>query len=170
MTTRKGFTLIELMVVIAVIGILAAIALVSLTGIQKNARDSQRRTNLADYATAMARYYQDKQVYPVTAAAGDLANGGATAATGIFLSGGPLVGSGSYIATTLQDPQYGSSVCGGASACNYWALSTASDYAVWTILEAAPNAGSPYYYIRDNGNRKYATSACATAGTYTNCP
>lgn len=51
-TKQKGFTLIELLVVISLIGILAALALVSYTGTQKQARDSQRKSDLRQYQNA----------------------------------------------------------------------------------------------------------------------
>jgi prepilin-type N-terminal cleavage/methylation domain-containing protein len=49
---EKGFTLIELLVVISLIGVLAALALVSYTGTQKQARDSQRKSDLRQYQNA----------------------------------------------------------------------------------------------------------------------
>lgn len=48
-----GFTLIELLVVISVIGILAAIAIISFSGAQKQARDSQRKSDLRQYQNAL---------------------------------------------------------------------------------------------------------------------
>ena len=109
MTARKGFTLIELLVVIAVIGILAAIALISLTGLQRSARDSQRKSNISDYATALARFYQDQQSYPVSAAGGD----NSTTPSGIF-SGASVLVSGTYMPKVLMDPLQGAQ---GATNC-----------------------------------------------------
>ncbi len=48
----RGFTLIELLVVISLIGILAALAIVSYTGTQKQARDTQRKSDLKQYQNA----------------------------------------------------------------------------------------------------------------------
>ncbi|MEJ2347572.1 MAG: type II secretion system protein [Patescibacteria group bacterium] len=50
---NKGFTLIELLVVISLIGILASLALVSYTGTQKQARDSERKSDLRQYQNAV---------------------------------------------------------------------------------------------------------------------
>jgi prepilin-type N-terminal cleavage/methylation domain-containing protein len=63
---KKGFTLIELMIVIAVIGILAAIALVGLGQAQKAARDVQRKDYLNGIRTALECYYGVMGGYPTT--------------------------------------------------------------------------------------------------------
>ena len=60
-----GFTLIEVLVVIAIIGILAAIALVSFTGAQRQARDTNRKSDLRMYETALVQYAsKNKGKYP----------------------------------------------------------------------------------------------------------
>jgi len=51
--TIRGFTLIELLVVISLIGLLAALALVSYTGTQKQARDTQRKSDLRQYQNSL---------------------------------------------------------------------------------------------------------------------
>lgn len=53
---KKGFTLIELLVVISIIGILASMTFVSYTGAQKQARDTERRSDLAQYRNGLANY------------------------------------------------------------------------------------------------------------------
>jgi len=54
---KKGFTLIELMIVVVIIGILAAIAIPKFTSIQEDAKRSACRSNLKNIATAEAMYY-----------------------------------------------------------------------------------------------------------------
>ena len=51
-----GFTLVELLVVISVIGILASIVLVSFTGSQKQARDTQRKSDVKQYQLALENF------------------------------------------------------------------------------------------------------------------
>lgn len=51
-----GFTLIEMLVVISLIGILAALALVSFSSSQKQARDTTRKSDLRQYQTALEQY------------------------------------------------------------------------------------------------------------------
>ena len=53
---KKGFTLIELLVVISVIGILASIALVSFGPAQKQARDTQRKSDIRQYQNSLEMY------------------------------------------------------------------------------------------------------------------
>ena len=63
-STRKAFTLIELMVVISIIGILVSISVFSYLTAQKKGRDSRRRQDLKAIQTALEQYYAEHQVYP----------------------------------------------------------------------------------------------------------
>jgi prepilin-type N-terminal cleavage/methylation domain-containing protein len=65
---NKGFTIIELLIVIVVIGILAALVLNSFQGVQARARDTERRTDINSVATQLEVYYQDIGGYPLLTA------------------------------------------------------------------------------------------------------
>jgi len=54
---KKGFTLIELIVVIAIIAILSAVVLISYAGAQKRSHDATRKSDLNAIATAVMSYY-----------------------------------------------------------------------------------------------------------------
>lgn len=62
---HSAFTLIELLVVISIIGILAGVALVSFTGAQRQARDSQRKSDIKQYQTLLETYAgSNNNLYP----------------------------------------------------------------------------------------------------------
>lgn len=65
--SQKGFTIVELLIVIVVIGILAALVLNTFSGVQKRARDTQRQTDVNAIATQLEVYYNDNAGYPVMA-------------------------------------------------------------------------------------------------------
>lgn len=64
MNKKRGFTIVELLIVIVVIAILAAITIVAYNGIQARARDSQRLSDMKTIAKALEMYYADKGEYP----------------------------------------------------------------------------------------------------------
>ncbi len=59
----SGFTLIELMIVVAIIGILASIAIPNFIKFQAMAKQSEAKTNLRAAFTAEKSYYAEKDVY-----------------------------------------------------------------------------------------------------------
>ena len=54
---RKGFTLVELVIVIAILGILAMYALPKYQGLIKEARSSEARAQLGSFRSALGIYY-----------------------------------------------------------------------------------------------------------------
>ena len=67
---ERGFTLIELMIVIAIIGILAAIAIPQFSAYRVRSYNSAAQSDVRNIATAQEAYYVDKSLY--SGAAGDL--------------------------------------------------------------------------------------------------
>jgi general secretion pathway protein G len=63
-TGSKGFTLIELMVVISIIGVLAGMAVVQVKNMQRKAREVALKKDLQDMREAIDNFYADKQRYP----------------------------------------------------------------------------------------------------------
>ncbi len=63
--SQKGFTIVELLIVIVITGILAALIIVAYNGIQSRARDADRATDLKSLKIAIERYALDYGYYPV---------------------------------------------------------------------------------------------------------
>jgi len=61
---QKGFTLIELIVVVTIIGILAGVAISNVKWAQQKAREAALRHDLFEIRKAIDDYYADKQKYP----------------------------------------------------------------------------------------------------------
>ena len=63
---QGGFTLIELMMVVTIIGILAGIAVVVVPKAQRKAAENVLKADLAQMRKAIDDFYADKQRYPST--------------------------------------------------------------------------------------------------------
>lgn len=63
-SNQKGFTIVELLIVIVVIAILAAISIVAYVGIQNNARASERQSDASNIARVAEVYFTNESAYP----------------------------------------------------------------------------------------------------------
>lgn len=61
---QAGFSLIELIVVVTIIGILASVAITNVRFAQRKAREAALRDNLFEMRKAIDNFYADKQHYP----------------------------------------------------------------------------------------------------------
>jgi type IV pilus assembly protein PilA len=71
---EKGFTLIELMVVVLIIAILIAIAIPTFLGARTRAQDRSTQSDLRNALTAQKTFYTDKQAYADPTDAADTAS------------------------------------------------------------------------------------------------
>lgn len=65
----KGFTIIELLVVISIIGLLSTISVVALNGARKKSRDAKRVGDVKQIQTALELAFNDGNAYPTEASA-----------------------------------------------------------------------------------------------------
>ena len=85
MENKKGFTLIELMIVIAIIGILAAIAIPQFSVYRTRALNESAESDLKNFCTGQEAYFVDEGTY--TSTVGNLT----VSSYGLFTSDGVTV-------------------------------------------------------------------------------
>lgn len=61
---NQGFTIVELLIVIVVIGILALLVITTYSGIQQKARNSKRQTDAQSLQTQLEAFYSQNGYYP----------------------------------------------------------------------------------------------------------
>jgi len=104
---QQGFTIVELLIVIVVIGILAALVITTFTGIQKKARDTERTTDIKAIHGQVEAYYAQNGNYPTLAHMNDGAADGFRATNMKGLD-----------AEALKDPKGAAQTLVGAVAAN----------------------------------------------------
>lgn len=126
MRNKKGFTLIEILVVVLVISLLATIALFGIGKAQAAARDAQRQQIMNGIRTALERYYADNQAYYT--------------ATNNFCGLTTALVAGLYLSAQPVDPNTKTAICGTGNpvvgGATYTYLGAASSYALTLTKEA----------------------------------
>jgi len=118
MNNKKGFTLIEVLIVVSIIGILASIILVGLGAFRSRGRDTRRLADVRQVQGALELYYSKNGSYPA---------GGYTAVK--TATEGPTPGLG--IAKLPNDPNPSS---------NYLYQTNGQSYVLGAALEDGTNA------------------------------
>ncbi len=135
MKTPKGFTLVELLVVISIIGLLVGIIVPSLGNAKSSSRDAKRVTDLKSIQLALSLYYNDNSHYPCALTTTGNVNGCAPDFTPTYMNTVPVdpsTGS-AYIYTSQSvDITYPGSSLTCASAAT---LRTVSYYHLGAVME-----------------------------------
>lgn len=116
----RGFTLIEILVAISIIGIIFGVIISSVSIIQKNSRDAKRRSDLRNIQTALQQYYSDQQFYPShnSSFGSNLDLGTVTNITSAIGNPTPPSSTKTYMSVVPKDPSSGNNYCYRSSIAN----------------------------------------------------
>lgn len=103
MNAQKGFTLIELMIVIAIIGILAAIALPAYQNYTARAQAAEPLKAGAGIQTDVATFYSENKAFPNATKGQDIIDAAAALDGKYFAAGGMVLAPDTGIITTTFD-------------------------------------------------------------------
>ena len=139
-TLQKGFTLIELMIVVAIIGILAAVAIPAYQDYIARAQVSEAVSLLGSGKTGFSEYFSDKGVWPGSASEvmGNTAGkytGGITIAASSTTAPGSLT-----LEATMKSSGINTNIISGTVQ-----LYTADGGKIWTCAAGGTNALSAKY-------------------------
>ena len=163
MKQRKGFTLIELMIVIAIIIILAAIAIPNYLRMNDRARRSRVAGDFTSLATALEAFQVDWGSYPKIATASAFGKGIDTAANAVSGIGKELTGTGTINATGKT------TLTGENGGIEYIKLGTiASMYNPFIPSATATVTAHDecYWYVSGNSGANWTLYVVEKAGTY----
>lgn len=127
-TKKNGFTLMELLLVIGILGILSVISFSSILGAVARGRDSQRKSDIALLKKAVEQYANDVATYPVS-------DGGSIKACGDILSPTVCVSNFSYTIGTDVVTPISKFPADPSSGRSYYYIVTTDGYALYAALE-----------------------------------
>ena len=117
-TKQKGFTIVELLIVIVVIAILAAISIVAFTGVQQRGRDSNRTSDTSNIAKALTALTSEEAEWPANAEEATTALKASTASVNVPAEVADKLADTPTSGNNTDNDKYGYSTCtsGGTGA------------------------------------------------------
>lgn len=140
---KKGFTLIEILVVLSIISMLSAIGILNFNKARIKGRDAKRKVDLGTIQSGLENYYDDARVYPGSLSA--------------------LVPT--YMPLLPTDPKTNTNYV-------YWQSGANDKYAVNTLLENDAELDTPGLVVDITGglcylpsaNSPYVSGVCTSSG------
>jgi prepilin-type N-terminal cleavage/methylation domain-containing protein len=157
MLSLKGFTFIELLIVMAIIGAIATIFVTSFPAAQKRSRNLKRGNDLSQYELGLKNYaVRHGGLYPSRTTSVEAAD---ELCTSLGLTNCP------------DDVRCSTGFC--ANSYRYWTVdgtgggaANSRNYILWAQYEDIATAGTRYWVICSNG----ASGEMASAPTSASCP
>lgn len=172
---RLGFTLVELLVVISIIGLLATSAFIGVSYSAKRARDTRRKADLRQLQKAVELYYDENQTYPNTSGSwyGTCAGSG-NVVSGVTGAGGYIPGlAPTYMPILPTEPKPSVKLpnipCAAITQDCYVYRSDGSTYKIAStcgIETTYPNTNDPFY---DGAATNYRIAVCGGSDPTTAC-
>ena len=131
---QKGFTLIELMIVVAIIGILAAVAIPAYQDYTQRAQMSEAFTSVDGMKTAIAEFAQTNGAFP---AAADITAGIGAPVAGKYSDAATTAATGVVIVTMKATGLAGADIAGKTVTFTPPALAGLTGAFVWTCTSTA---------------------------------
>jgi prepilin-type N-terminal cleavage/methylation domain-containing protein len=162
---KKGFTLIEILIVVAIIAILASVVLVGLGPTQQAGRDARRISDLSEVENGLELYYNKCGYYPGNSATACDPNGGA----GYAAMATSLIGSSGFdlgISSVPVDPSNA-----GTHVYSYGTNSGANpdSYVLGAVLENTNNSIFATYKAPSDATNDMSPTAFSCSGTGDYC-
>src|SRR3989344_1054590 len=135
-SSEVGFTLVEIMIVVAMIGLLASFGYSSYAQIQSQGTDSKRKTDLGQVKSSLELYYSVKNQYPAS-----------------ITWGSPvwLEGAYTYMKPVPQDPKFG--------------LGSQPNYC-YTTSGSPPSSYTLYANLENSNDKDIKTTATCLGKNY----
>lgn len=144
---QSGFTIVELLIVIVVIGILAGLVITTFNGIQQKARDTERETDVKALHSQLEAFWAQKAYYPSLADMNDQASGGFVATNMKGLDLGAFKdpkGSSNTLLATAASGSYAYAVSDASGNSCEADDTTCAKYVLTATLEGTINGSSTY--------------------------
>ena len=142
-SSKKGFTLLELMIVIVILGVLTTLISGNFLNSLKRGRDTRRKADLQNIQKALELFYEDKKAYPTF---------------NIFATEGALCETQVSGSCASSEKAYMQKVPADTTGdCDYLYVSDGTQYQLYSTIENAEDQGQGVIQS-DNGG--YASTDC----------
>ncbi len=164
----KGFTLVELLVVVAIIGLLSTIAAASIASARPKARDAKRLADMRQFASALEHYYLLNFGYPPSSSASGMALG--VPGTSNTLSSGSGI-SGACSGTCYSSiPAYPAPPVAAACAGTFGSPTlTTPNYCYFTASTTGNQLDFKLQFHLESTNNSYGNDDCLVTSTGIKC-